>query len=146
MVTTTVPLAAASLTSRRAYATLSVIGLFFVSSAVAGLLAVEECVTTPPAAPGASPATECRPQFETIGPLVGLIDFGRTPALISDWVFGVYEDRTQDVQSAAQVEMDRRQIAARLTRPPIPVAIASWVLMIAAPAFILWRRYRRPAA
>lgn len=147
VVTTTVPLAAASLTTRRAYATLSVIGLFFVSSSVAGLLATEQCVTTPPAAPGASPVMECRPHLRTIGPLVRLIDFGRTPSLISDWVFGVYDDREQSVQQeAAQIAMDGEQITVWLARPPIATAIASWVLVVAAPAFILWRRYRRPAA
>ncbi len=145
VMTTTIPLAAASLTPRRAYATLSVIGLFFVSSAVAGLLAGEQCVTTPPAAPGASPATECRYQFETIGPLVRLIDFGRTPTMINNWVFGVY-DGTQVVQPATQVAMDGRLTTVRLARPPVPIAIASWVIVVAVPAFILWRRYRRPAA
>lgn len=147
VVTTTIPLAAASLTPRRAYATLSVIGLFFVSSSAAALLATEQCVTTPPAAPGASPAMECRPQLGTIGELVRLLDFGRTPSLISDWVFGVYDDRAQSVQQeAAEVAADGEQITVWLARPPIATAIASWALIVVAPALILWRRYRRPAA
>lgn len=147
VVTTTIPLAAASLTPRRAYATLSVIGLFFVSSSAAALLATEQCVTTPPAAPGARPATECRPHLGTIGELVRLLDFGRTPSLISDWVFGVYDDRAQSVQQeAAEVAVDGEQITVWLARPPIATAIASWALMVVAPALILWRRYRRPAA
>lgn len=147
VVTTTIPLAAASLTPRRAYATLSVIGLFFVSSSAAALLATEQCVTTPPASPGASPAMECRPHLGTIGELVRLLDFGRTPSLISDWVFGVYDEQAQSVRlEAAEVAVDGEQITVWLVRPPIASAIASWALMVVAPALILWRRYRRPAA
>ena len=45
-VTTTIPLAAAALTTRRAYASLAVIGLFLVSTVTVGILTEVECVTT----------------------------------------------------------------------------------------------------
>lgn len=70
-VTTTIPLAAASLTTRRAYASLAVIALFIVSTAVWAILAE-------------SASGE-------VGRWAKLIDFGGIPIQVSDLIFDVYD-------------------------------------------------------
>ena len=70
-VTTTIPLAAASLTTRRAYASLAVIALFIVSTAVWAILAE-------------SASAE-------VGRWAKLIDFGGIPIQVSDLIFDVYD-------------------------------------------------------
>ena len=70
-VTTTVPLAAASLTTRRAYAALAVIALFLTSLTVSGILLGE---------------------VEQVGSWARLIDFGGITLQVNDLIFGQYDD------------------------------------------------------
>ena len=140
-VTTTIPLAAASLTTRRAYASLAVIGLFVVSAIIAGALSGEECVTTEQSGStqssttisvtiggdvsgGSNRNTVCEPQYGTVGKWIGLIDFGNVTIQVSDLIFGTYEDTSG-------------------VRLPAPVVVGWWIVVVAAPAAILWGRYRR---
>ena len=70
-VTTTIPLAAASLTTRRAYAALAVIALFFTSLTVSGILLGE---------------------VEQVGSWARLIDFGGITLQVNDLIFDQYDD------------------------------------------------------
>ena len=82
-VTTTIPLAAASLTTRRAYASLAVIALFLVSTAVWAILS------------------------DTVSGEVGrwakLIDFGGIPIQISDLIFDEYTSQEDVTRLPAAV-------------------------------------------
>ena len=81
-VTTTIPLAAASLTTRRAYAALAVIALFLTSVTVSGILLTE---------------------VEQIGSWARLIDFGGITLQVNDLIFDQYDgdDRLPSVAAAA---------------------------------------------
>lgn len=70
-VTTTIPLAAASLTTRRAYAALAVIALFLTSLTVSGILLGE---------------------VEQVGSWARLIDFGGITLQVNDLIFDQYDD------------------------------------------------------
>ena len=70
-VTTTIPLAAASLTTRRAYAALAVIALFLTSLTVSGILLGE---------------------VDQVGSWARLIDFGGITLQVNDLIFDQYDD------------------------------------------------------
>lgn len=70
-VTTTIPLAAASLTTRRAYAALAVIALFLTSLTISGILLEE---------------------VEQVGSWARLIDFGGITLQVNDLIFDQYAD------------------------------------------------------
>jgi ABC-2 type transport system permease protein len=156
-VTTTIPLAAASLTTRRAYASLAVIGLSVVSTVIVGALSPVECVTASGQAPGsASQAagdvatsgggfvvtigagsesesdganTVCEPRFGFAGKWARLVDFGGVPLQVSDLIFGTYEE-----------ELTPENDDIRL---PAAVAVVWWAVVVAVPAALLWSRYKR---
>ena len=156
-VTTTIPLAAASLTTRRAYASLAVIGLFVVSTVVVGALSSVECITTPGESSRASSQsagaattsgtkltvtfgaggesetddanTVCEPQFGLAGKWAPLVDFGGVPLQVSDLIFGTYKE---------ELTPENRDI-----RLPAAVTVVWWAVVVAVPAAILWNRYRR---
>lgn len=156
-VTTTIPLAAASLTTRRAYASLVVIGLFVVSTVAVGALNTVECVTTAGEGSGVSgqqlgadsssgtsvvmtfgsggqseltdPNTVCEPEFGIVGRWARLLDFGGIPLQVGDLIFGEYEE---------ELTADSDQIPL-----PPPVTVLWWLTVVSVPAVILWVRYRR---
>ena len=156
-VTTTIPLAAASLTTRRAYASLAVIALFVVSTAIVAALNSVECVTIPDqersaasqqAAPESATGrgvvvtfgvsgesqvddsnTVCEPEFGLAGRWARLLDFGGIPLQVSDLIFDEYSE---------ELTPDSDQI-----RLPAAVSIVWWAVVVAVPAGILWGRYRR---
>lgn len=156
-VTTTIPLAAASLTTRRAYASLAVIALFVVSTAIVAALNSVECVTIPgqersaasqQAAPESATGqgvvvtlgvsgesqvddsnTVCEPEFGLAGRWARLLDFGGIPLQVSDLIFDEYNE---------ELTSDSDQI-----RLPAAVSIVWWAVVVAVPAGILWGRYRR---
>lgn len=156
-VTTTIPLAAASLTTRRAYASLAVIGLFVVSTVVVAALNAVECTSSSDAegsvssqqvepdstsdrsvvvtfGPGgqsefADLDTVCEPEFGIAGRWARLLDFGGIPLQVSDLIFDEYDE---------ELTPDSEQI-----RLPPAVSVAWWAIVVAVPAGILWARYRR---
>ena len=156
-VTTTIPLAAASLTTRRAYASLAVIGLFVVSTVIVNALSTVECATTvtdeervserpvgETATSGRSVVmtfgsegvsetddanTLCEPQFGFTGRWVRLIDFGGLPLQMSDLIFDAYDE---------ELTSQRNEI-----RLPAAVTVVWWAVVVAVPALVLWGRYRR---
>ena len=157
-VTTTIPLAAASLTTRRAYASLAVIGLFVVSTVVVAALSETNCETSPEgaqvapgqradtdAALGASLAVTsvadgrppelgyagivCEPELGVVGRWARLLDFGGIPLQISDLIFGVYDE-----ELTPETEF--------IPLPPL-VVVVWWFVIVSVPAAVLWSRYRR---
>ena len=149
VITTTIPLAAASLTDRRAYATVAVIGLFLISSFTVGALQGTRCespsevsagrqsssesgfeVTFGPGG-GFNPEEDCRLILGDAARWAQLLDIGNVQTYVSDIVFGTYNHAETDF--------------ARAFRLPETVAVA-WYLVVAAVAgFVIWNRYRRLA-
>ncbi len=156
-VTTTIPLAAASLTTRRAYASLAVIGLFVVTTVVVGALSEINCITSPdeeqiesqrvidsgPTSGTGFVVTSgndgqlgpensgvlCEPELGVVARWARLLDFGGIPLQISDLIFGEYsEELTPETDF--------------IPLPP-PVAVVWWFVVVSVPAVILWKRYRR---
>ena len=156
-VTTTIPLAAASLTARRAYASLAVIGLFVVTTVVVAALSEIDCVTSPEegqlsssqqTGPDSTSGTSitvtfegvgqlepgyantvCEPELGIVGRWARLLDFGGIPLQISDLIFGVHsEELTPETE---------------LIPLPPPVAVVWWFVIVSVPAAVLWSRYRR---
>lgn len=156
-VTTTIPLAAASLTTRRAYASLAVIGLFVVTTVVVAVLSEIDCINSPDVEQAASrrmadsettpgtglvvtfgndgqlepgnSGTVCEPELGIVGRWARLLDFGGIPLQISDLIFGEY-----DAELTPETEL--------IPLPP-PVAVVWWLVVVAIPAAVLWNRYRR---
>jgi ABC-2 type transport system permease protein len=126
LITTTIPLAVASFTNRRAYASAFVIGLFILSSVVAEILV--EC---PDEHNGAGPPIQlesCEPLTGDFAKYAGLIAIGRTPIHVSDMIF----DKDNDSELSVEV--------AKLN-DGIPIL---WYLFVTiVPGIILWQRYRR---
>ena len=149
VITTTIPLAAASLTDRRAYATVAVIGLFLISTITVGALQGTRCESSEIMSRGSQ--TSSSSGFEvTIGSGGGgrpdevcslvlgdwarwaqLLDIGNVQTYISDIVFGTYDDAQEDL--------------VRAFRLPMAVAIAWYIVVAAAAGFVIWNRYRRLA-
>ena len=150
VITTTIPLAAASLTDRRAYATVAVIGLFLISSITVGALQGTRCEWGTETSGGGGQSTSGSGVEVTFGGggspasnadcgfILGdaarwaqLLDIGSVQTYISDIVFGTYDDAERDI--------------VRKFRLPVTVAMA-WYLVVAAVAgFVIWNRYRRIA-
>ena len=145
IITTTIPLAAASLTDRRAYATVAVIGLFLISTITVGALQGTRCEsrmeTSSPSGQTSSTSVEVTFGSGGIGPnedcslVLGdaarwaqLLDIGNVQTYISDIVFGTYDDAEEDI--------------VRAFRLPEAVAVAWYVLVAATAGFVIWNRYR----
>ena len=125
--TTTLPLAVAGFTTRRAFAAAFVIGLFIISAAVGGIMT--ECEDHREGPPSGRPATEdCEPLTRGAAKWVGLVDIGRVPTHVSDMIFGVENNS----QLGKQVQL-----------LPDIVPIGWYLLLVAGPGLLLWRRYRR---
>ena len=150
VITTTIPLAAASLTDRRAYATVAVIGLFLISTITVGALQGTRCEMTTETISGGRQTSSSSGFEVTIGSGGGgrpdevcrlvlgdwarwaqLLDIGNVQTYISDIVFGTYDDAQEDL--------------VRAFRLPMAVAIAWYIVVAAAAGFVIWNRYRRLA-
>ena len=150
VITTTIPLAAASLTDRRAYATVAVIGVFLLSTISVGALQGTRCELTTEIISGGSQTTSSSGFEVTIGSGGGgrpdevceltlgdaarwaqLLDIGSVQTYISDIVFGTYDDAERDT--------------VRAFRLPVTVAVAWYVVVAAVAGFVIWNRYRRIA-
>ena len=121
---TTLPLAVAAFTTRRAYAAAFVIGLFIISAAAAGILT--QCDDD--GRRSAEGTRQCEPLTGDSAKWLGLVDMGRVPTHVNDMIFGV-ED-----------EGRRSQLTAELPRI---VPIGWYVLLTGGLAFVLWWRYKK---
>lgn len=132
---TAIPMAVASFTTRRAYATAFVIGVFFVSTfAVNALTAAGDRqldVTTPN---GQTRVTETRqPRMGESARYISLLSLVDISTRINDITFG-QSNKTEDDGSSAVWEMQKLPTA-------IPVAV--YLLYVVIPLGLIWRQYRR---
>ena len=125
IITTTIPLAVASFTTRRAYASVFVIGLFILSSVVAEILV--ECPDEHGPNRQRAFTEQCEPLTGDFARYAGLIAVGRTPIHVSDMIF----DKDNDSQLSSEV--------AKLNDG---IPILWYLILIAAPGVILLQRYR----
>ena len=129
--TTTIPLAAAAFTTRRAYAAAFVIGLYFISAAAGGILTGcdEETDQREPVPrveePGSGP---CEPFTGDAAKWFGLMDLGQVPLHINDLIF--------DEKSDSQVSRLVQEL-------PNGVPIGWYLLLTAGPGIALWWQYRK---
>ncbi len=128
---TTIPMAVAAFTERRAYAAAFVIAVFVITTPMSGLLTTEWCersvtfaVESGEIVEEAGPE-ECRRITGDYAKWFVLLDVGRAPTHISDMVF---EDDTPDDASILVAELP----------PAVPIA---WygLLVIGPGALLLWR-------
>ena len=126
--TTTIPLAVAAFTNRRAYAAAFVIGLFIISAAFSG--ALTQCEDNSPDRGSGNDSGECQRWTGDAAKWFVLIDLGRVPTNVNAMIF---DDEDGGGRSA---------LAAKL---PAIVPIGWYLLLTAGPALLLWQRYRRMA-
>lgn len=133
--TTTLPLAVAAFTSRRAYAAAFVIGLWIVSWSAAGILATaEESRTTTTTTSDGTVTVEV---VEEGAPIAGgmakwfaLLNIGDAPIRVNDLIFG---------------EEPESGLGVLVQELPDIVPIGWYLILTAGSGFLLWRRYQRIA-
>ncbi len=149
LVTTTIPLAAAAFTTRRANATVFVVGLFIVTAIAAGSLRGVVCKSESLQVPdtaaqsgsgaqvqvtfgsgGQSDYEVCEFQLGEVARWASLIEIGNVPIEVSDMIFGTYDD-----------DPDRQEPE----KLPAAVMVAWYIIVLGVPGFLLWYRYRRLA-
>ncbi len=113
----TIPLAVAAFTDRRAYAAAFVIGLFIISSTVSGSLT---------ACNSGNDSNECEPITGSAAKWLTLVNLWGAPSIVNNIIF----------------DDDDGGVSGDL---PVPVPILWWGLLTAGPGFLLWRRYNRLA-
>ena len=130
--TTTLPLAVAAFTNRRAYAAAFVIGLWIVSISTAGILSTCEETTTTTTTDGSVTVTteECVPIAGDSAKWFALLSIGDAPIRINDLIFG------EEAESG---------FGALVEELPEIVPIGWYLILTAGPGFLLWRRYQRIA-
>ena len=131
--TTTVPLAVSAFTTRRAYATVIVIGLYIISAAVSGILT--ECQPEHREVEGepgvviqvGGPGEQCQPLTGDSAKWLALIDIGQVPIHMSNLIFNAHDERS-----------------ARLVGDlPSVVPVGWYLLLTVVPGLALVWRYRR---
>ena len=129
--TTTLPLAVAAFTSRRAYAAAFVIGLWIVSTSTAGILATSEQTevrtTTAPDGTVSVEVEESEPISGDMAKWFALLSIGDVPIRINDLIFG------EEAESG---------FGALVEELPDIVPIGWYLILTAGPGFVLWRRYQ----
>ena len=125
---TIVPMAVASFTTRRAYASVFVIGLFFISSIMAEALTSAECSRPSEEQSGAFDSGGCEPVTGDAAKWLSLISLSDVPARMNDLVF--------DTESG-----DPSMVAARDLNDSIRIGV--YALLTLGPAMLLWWQYRR---
>ena len=134
MFVTTIPMAVAAFTDRRAYAAAFVIALFVITTPMSGLLTAERCESTVIYTVHDGEVVTERGENEC-GRLTGdyakwfvLLDVGRAPTHLSDLMF---DDDTQDEASILVAEL------------PLAVPIGWYGLLVVGPGALLLLRYWR---
>lgn len=117
--TTTIALAAAALTTRRAYAAAIIIGLYIISTSVANPLGGCE---------GGAESAACETPSGDAGHWIALVDLGQVPSHVNRHIFEESSNDSPVVNSAASLN------------PAVPVAW--YVLLTAGSGAFLWWRYR----
>ncbi len=117
--TTTIALAAAALTTRRAYAAAIIIGLYIISTSVANPLGGCE---------GDPESGSCETPSGDAGHWIALVDLGQVPSHVNKHIFEESSNDSPVVTSASELN------------PAIPVAW--YVLLTGGSGAFLWWRYR----
>ena len=129
--TTTLPMAVAAFTTRRAYAAAFVIGLFIISAPVSEILTTcdphEAAESTQQ---GEGFVAECEPVTGDAAKWFALIDFAQAPSRVGDMIFS--EEPDPDFGSPSLIG-----------ELPTAITIGWYTLLTAGPGFALWWRYRR---
>ena len=135
IMTTTIPLAAASFTTRRVYASAFVIGLWLITASAAGILVggFEDSETQTETRNGVTISTSSTTNNVLLGetelaPLVALLDIGSVPIHISGMIFDKDDEGVVSVQVA---------------KLPETVVILWYAIIVGVPGYLLWNRYRR---
>ena len=124
---TTIPLAVAGFAARRAYAAAFVIGLIFISSAVANPLVA--CTERQTHMEGHVVVLDrCEPITGEYAKWIGLLDLGSVPGHVNGKILGWVEPSDLSLQMAEF---------------PAAVPIAWYVVLTVGPALLLLRRYQR---
>jgi len=126
--TTTLPMAVSAFTTRRAYAAAFVIGLFLVSSAVAGALTAADEYSGEPPRFGEDAVVQGEPVTGDAAKWFALINIGSVPIHVNDLIFA---------------KEDESQIAKLVRELPAAVPIGWYLLLTVGPGLALWWRYRR---
>jgi ABC-2 type transport system permease protein len=128
---TTLPLAASTFTTRRAYAAALIIALYLVSLPVAGVLSL--CGEEEGSASSSGPAGErqCEPVTGDAAKWFALLSLPEVPLHVSDLVFG---------------DESGSEFAERVRENPAAVPVAWYVLLTGGSGLLLWWRYRRLVA
>ena len=126
---TTIPLAVAGFASRRAYAAVFVIGLIFISSAVANPLVA--CTERQTHMEGNVVVLDrCEPITGEYAKWIGLLDLGSVPGHVNGKILGSVEPSDLSLQ---------------VEEFPAAVPIAWYLVLTVGPALLLLRRYQRIA-
>lgn len=126
--TTTIPLAVSAFTNRKAFAASFVIGIFFITAIIAGIMTECDYSYDNDSYEYVSDNGICEPRTGDVGKWLGLIDIGRVPGHISDLIM--------DDENEAQV-------AKQVSQLPAVVPILWYLVMTIGPGLILLHRYRR---
>ncbi|MDP7084502.1 MAG: ABC transporter permease subunit [Dehalococcoidia bacterium] len=126
---TTIPLAVASFTNRRAYAAAFVIGFFIISHAAGNILTA--CEENGELRRDVPAEAQCEPLTGDAAKWFSLVAMFAVPMHVSDMIFGV-EDEEGDSDRVAEL--------------PSIVPIGWYLLLTAGPGYALWWRYRRISA
>lgn len=136
IMTTTIPLAAASFTTRRVYASAFVIGLWLITASAAGILVggFEDTETRTETRNGVTISTSSTTSDALLGdteiaPLVALLDIGSAPIHISDMIFDKKDNSNAVMQQVARL--------------PMMVVVLWYIVIVGVPGYLLWNRYRR---
>ena len=125
--TSTLPLAVASFTTRRAFAATAVIGLYVISAAVGAILTDCEDHSRRGQGPG-NAFGDCEPITGDAAKWISLVNIGGVPNQLSDKIFGV------------EGESRRSRLVSQM---PDVVPVGWYVVMVGGLAGILWWRYSR---
>ena len=119
--TTTLPMAVAAFTTRRAIASAIVIGIYVISLPIAGILTACED----------GPSQNCQPVTGEAGKWIALVNIGGVPILVSDLIF--------------DEEYDPNELRENVSARELPEAVpAGWYLMLTSGlGFTLVWRYRK---
>jgi ABC-2 type transport system permease protein len=128
--TTTLPMAVAAFTPRRAYAAIIVIGLFLISSSIASALTQCDASDMDRSTAGDGAVQRCEPLTGGMAKWLALMDIGQVPIHVSDLIFN----------EAGTSGMERDDLTREL---PQGIPVAWYLALTIVPGFVLWRRYQR---
>ena len=126
--TTTIPMAVSAFTTRRAYAAAFVIGVFFISLPVSGILSLCEDEGEQQRRGFETEQEPCRPATGDAAKWFVLINMQQVPMHVNDLIFP---------------EQNTSEFASLVEELPSIVPVAWYLLLTAGSGFILWWRYRR---